>query len=115
CAAGPDYRPPVPPDVQLHNADGEAFAPGTAVAQWWGQFDDPVLEQLVNDTLLASPDLRLAMTRVRASRAVFSERRLDPWPHVGLATDGERSRQPDAAGGGIDEAYSLGFDAGWEL
>lgn len=115
CAVGPDYRAPVPPEVHLHNSGGEAFAPGVAVAKWWGQFDDPVLEQLVNDTLLASPDLRLAMTRVRASRAVFSERRLDPWPHVGMAATGERAAQPDAAGGGIDEAYSLGFDAGWEL
>lgn len=115
CAAGPDYRAPVPPDVQLHNATGGAFAPGAAVAQWWSQFDDPVLEQLVNDALLASPDLRLAMTRVRAARAVFSERRLDPWPHVGASATGERTRQPDATGGGIDEVYSLGFDAAWEL
>src|SRR5690606_15504882 len=63
----------------------------------------------------ANPDLRLAMTRVRAARAVFSGRRLDPWPHVGMSATGERTRQPEAAGGGIDEVYSLGFDAGWEL
>lgn len=115
CAVGPDYRAPVPPDVNLGNAAGNAFAPGVAVVQWWAQFDDPVLEKLVNDSLLASPDLRLATTRVRAARAVFSERRLDPWPHVGAAATGERTRQPDAAGGGIDEVYTLGFDAAWEL
>jgi len=115
CAVGPDYRAPVPPDVNLHNATGEAFAPGVAVAQWWAQFDDPVLEKLVSDSLLANPDLRLAMTRVSAARAVFSERRLDPWPHVGAAATGDRTRQPDAAGGGIDEVYTLGFDAAWEL
>ncbi|RRN57180.1 TolC family protein [Pseudoxanthomonas sp. SGNA-20] len=115
CAAGPDYRAPVPPEVTLRNAAEEAFAPGVAVAQWWAQFDDPVLEKLVGDALLANPDMRLAATRVRAARAVFSERRLDPWPHVGVAATGERTRQPDAAGGGIDEVYSLGFDAAWEL
>jgi len=115
CAAGPDYRAPVPPEVTLRNAAEEAFAPGVAVAQWWAQFDDPVLEKLVSDALLANPDMRLAATRVRAARAVFSERRLDPWPHVGVAATGERTRQPDAAGGGIDEVYSLGFDAAWEL
>ncbi len=115
CAAGPDYRAPVPPEVTLRNAGEEAFAPGVAVAQWWAQFDDPVLEKLVGDALLANPDMRLAATRVRAARAVFSERRLDPWPHVGVAATGERTRQPDAAGGGIDEVYSLGFDAAWEL
>jgi efflux transporter, outer membrane factor (OMF) lipoprotein, NodT family len=115
CAAGPDYRAPVPPEVTLRNAAEEAFAPGVAVAQWWAQFDDPVLEKLVGDALLANPDMRLAATRVRAARAVFSERRLDPWPHVGVAATGERTRQPDAADGGIDEVYSLGFDAAWEL
>ena len=115
CAAGPDYRPPVPQDVTLHNATDEAFASGVPVSLWWSQFDDPVLERLVDDALLANPDLRLAMTRVRAARAVFSERRLDPWPHVGMGATGERTRQPDAAGGGIEEVYSLGFDAGWEL
>lgn len=115
CAAGPDYRAPVPREVTLRNAAEEAFAPGVAVAQWWAQFDDPVLEKLVGDALLANPDMRLAATRVRAARAVFSERRLDPWPHVGVAATGERTRQPDAAGGGIDEVYSLGFDAAWEL
>ncbi len=115
CAVGPDYRAPVPPDVHLGNATGEALAPGQPVGQWWEGFDDPVLAQLVADALLASPDLRLAMTRVQAARAVFSERRLDPWPHAGIAATGERTGQPDAAGGGISEAYSLGFDAGWEL
>lgn len=115
CAVGPDYRAPVPADVHLRHAQEEAFAPGVAVARWWTQFDDPVLERLVNGALLANPDLRLAMTRVQAARAVFVERRLEPWPHIGAAATGERVRQPDAAGGGIDEAYGLGFDAAWEL
>src|SRR5690606_41608340 len=29
CAVGPDYRAPVPPDVNLGNAAGNAFAPAS--------------------------------------------------------------------------------------
>ncbi|KAF1684974.1 RND transporter [Pseudoxanthomonas broegbernensis] len=115
CAVGPDYRAAAPAPVQLHNAQAPGTVADSPVAQWWRQFDDPVLERLVADALLANPDLRIAMTRVRAARAVFGERRLEPWPHVSAGAAGERTRPPDAAGGGIDEVYSLGFDAAWEL
>ena len=115
CAVGPDYRAAAPAPVELRNAQAPGTVADSPVAQWWRQFDDPVLDRLVTDALLANADLRLAMTRVRAARAVFGERRLDPWPHVSAAAEGERSRAPDAAGGGIDESWSLGFDAAWEL
>ena len=117
CAVGPDYRAAQPAPVELQ---GARQAPGVFAAQspeaaWWRQFEDPVLDRLVADALLANPDLRIALTRVQAARAVFVERRLDPWPHVGAGAEGERVRQPDAVGGGIEETYSLGFDAAWEL
>ncbi len=116
CAVGPDYRAPAPQAVELHNATVEGVQAGQSpVVEWWRQFEDPVLERLVSDALVANPDLRLAATRVQAARAVFTERRLDPWPHVGAGAEGERVRQPDAVGGGIEETYSLGFDAAWEL
>jgi len=116
CAVGPDYRAAAPAPVELQNAQMPGvYAGGSPVAEWWRQFDDPVLERLVADALLANPDLRIAMTRVQAARAVFTERRLDPWPHVVADAAGERTRQPDAAGGAIAEEYSLGFDAAWEL
>ena len=115
CAVGPDYRAAAPAPVELRNAQAPGTVADSPVAQWWRQFDDPVLDRLVTDALLANADLRLAMTRVRAARAVFGERRLDPWPHVSAGAGGERSRAPDAAGGGIEESWSLGFDAAWEL
>lgn len=115
CAAGPDYRAAAPAPVHLHGAQAGVYSAESPVAGWWRQFDDPVLERLVGDALIANPDLRIAMTRVQAARAVFSEQRLAPWPHVGAAAAGERSRQPDADGGAISGEYSLGFDAAWEL
>ncbi|GAB3505608.1 efflux transporter outer membrane subunit [Pseudoxanthomonas daejeonensis] len=116
CAVGPDYRASTPAPVQLHNAEAPVFATDSPVAEWWRQFEDPVLDRLVGDALVANPDLRIAMTRVQAARAVFVERGLDPWPHVQMDAGQVRGRQP--AGDGVRttvEEYSLGFDAAWEL
>lgn len=115
CTVGPDYRAVPPEQVRLQGAQEAVFTTQTPEAAWWRQFEDPVLDRLVADALLASPDVRIAMARVQAARAVFVERRLDPWPHAGAAGALERERRPDAAGGGIDETWSLGFDAAWEL
>jgi len=119
CAVGPDYRAAAPEPVQLRNAQAPGvFAEQSPVSQWWRQFDDPVLERLVDDSLTANPDLRIAVTRVQAARAVFVELRLEPWPHVTAGTDQLRTRQAsaDAAGTRVTtEEYSLGFDAAWEL
>ena len=118
CAVGPDYRAATPAPVQLHNAQAPVFAAGSPVAAWWRQFDDPVLDRLVGDALVANPDLRIALTRVQAARAVFVERGLDRWPHVQMEAGQVRGRQPAADAGGARatvEEYSLGFDAAWEL
>ncbi len=118
CAVGPDYRAAVPEPVQLHNAGAPGvFVADSPVAGWWRQFDDPVLDRLVGDALAANPDLRIAVTRVRAARAVFVDRRLDPWPHVTAGADQLRTgRSLDGTDARvITEDYSLGFDAAWEL
>ncbi|MBS1115865.1 MAG: efflux system, outer rane lipoprotein, NodT family, partial [candidate division NC10 bacterium] len=46
CAIGPDYRRPTvdtPPSWRV--TDGEAE--NVADTAWWGQFDDPVLDNLI--------------------------------------------------------------------
>ena len=115
---GPDYKAPVVPPASVQGAADPAFSSASPVASWWAQFDDPVLAQLVHDALGDNLDLRIAMARVRAARAVFSEQRLDQLPHVTAGGSQDRRKQPDPAQGGEragSETYQLGFDAGWEL
>lgn len=119
---GPDYVAPAETPTSLENASLErapnaAFVAGEhPIATWWGQFDDPVLDQLVRDSLLANPDLRVAVARVQEARAVFSERRLDLAPHVPVGVEQTRSKQPvEGAGRVLTETYSAGFDAAWEI
>ncbi|KLD78055.1 efflux transporter outer membrane subunit [Xanthomonas hyacinthi] len=119
CASvGPNYRAPEPAPVTLQGAAAPVFVTTSPVASWWTQFDDPVLEQLVHQSLVANLDLRIALSRVHEARAVFAEQRLDQAPHVTANGDYSRGKAPDADAGGarvLTESYSLGFDAGWEL
>jgi NodT family efflux transporter outer membrane factor (OMF) lipoprotein len=115
---GPDYKaPPVQP-VQLQGTADPAFSSMSPVADWWSQFNDPVLTQLMHGALAGNLDLRIAMARVRMARAAFTEQRLDQLPHVTAGGSQDRRKQPDASRGGervFSETYQLGFDAGWEL
>lgn len=115
---GPDYKAaPVEP-VSLQGAADAAFSSAPPVANWWAQFDDPVLAQLVQGALGENLDLQIGMARVRAARAAFTEQRLDQLPHVTAGGSQDRRKQPDASVGGervYSETYQTGFDAGWEL
>lgn len=115
---GPDYVAPTAPPVTLHEVQDVAFTADSPVGAWWSQFDDPVLEQLVRDALVANHDLRVSVARVQQARAVFSESRLDQLPHV--TADGSYNRahqQTDSSNGErvLYESAQLGFDASWEI
>ncbi|WFC41403.1 efflux transporter outer membrane subunit [Pseudoxanthomonas sp. SE1] len=113
---GPDYVAPQTAPATLQHAASAGYVADHPVATWWGQFDDPVLDQLVRESLLANPDVRIAIARVNEARAVFSERRLDLAPHVTAAVEGTRTKQPVEGQGRVEtDSYSAGFDAAWEL
>ena len=113
---GPDYTAPQTAPAALQHAASAGYVADHPVATWWGQFDDPVLDQLVRDSLLANPDVRIAISRVNEARAVFSERRLDLAPHVTAGVEGTRTKQPVEGQGRVEtDSYSAGFDAAWEL
>ncbi|MBD9470148.1 efflux transporter outer membrane subunit [Pseudoxanthomonas sp. PXM01] len=113
---GPDYAAPQTAPATLQQAGAVDYVGDHPVAAWWSQFDDPVLDQLVREALLANLDVRIAVSRVNEARAVFSERRLDLAPHVTMGVEGTRSKQPVEGQGRVEtDSYSAGFDAAWEL
>ncbi|MEG8128435.1 efflux transporter outer membrane subunit [Xanthomonas hortorum pv. gardneri] len=118
CAVGPDYRPDPPAAVTLQGAQDAAYSAESPVGNWWSQFDDPVLEQLVRDGLFANHDLRIAVSRVKQARAVFVERRLDQAPHITAQGSFDRREQQQVIAGNqrfLTEQTTLGLDAAWEL
>src|SRR3546814_18019030 len=65
CAVGPDYvRPDMPVPQRFAGVDGTAStAMPAADAEFWHRFDDPLLDRLVDDALLANHHLRIALAR----------------------------------------------------
>ena len=118
CAVGPDYKAPETAPAVLRNADSEVFTAASPEADWWRQFEDPVLDQLVARALSANLDVRVALARVAEARALFTDTRLDQLPRVQVAGASTQSKQQQPAFSDQrmeNETYSVGFDAAWEL
>lgn len=74
CALGPDYRtPPSKLAADFENAAGDhAQEPPR---EFWRRFDDPILNQLVEDALKALPDA-ISFRNPSASEDASSSKRL---------------------------------------
>jgi multidrug efflux system outer membrane protein len=118
CAAGPTYRAPQTPPAVLQNAVSTQFVARNPEAAWWQEFADPELDSLIGRALAANLDLRMALDRVRAARAVFKGSQYDYAPHVPVSAAYTHSdeQQPGFGLARINaESDSLGFDATWEI
>jgi NodT family efflux transporter outer membrane factor (OMF) lipoprotein len=122
CAAvGPDYVPPVL-DVpagwsrldESVQPMARADAPGD-LSQWWKNLSDPLLAELIDEALQASPDLRSARARLREARARRVVAGADRFPGVTASGSASRSRSSEEIGGATRNFFSAGFDASWEL
>ena len=118
CAVGPRYHAPEPAAAAIANASAAGFETRTPDSTWWHEFGDPTLDGLMVRALAGNLDLRIAIDRVRAARAVFVEQKFDYAPHVTADGAYARSREqvPGFGSSRTDiESASLGFDAAWEL
>jgi len=118
CAVRTTPPAPAPHSTALAGWDASAFSDQPYDARWWRQLEDPVLEQLETDALIANHDVRSALARLDQARAVFDEDRRKQYPTVtvGASVDVRGQAQP----GFTDEpqrinTYRAGFDASWEI
>lgn len=101
CMLGPDYvKPELASDAtaqaQLHRAAQAGVQPATPPSQWWRALNDPLLDQLVDEALRNSPDLRAAQAKLLASRALQRQRRAEQLPSVGAAAGYANIKAPDS-------------------
>lgn len=129
CAVGPDYvRPNVPTPDHFARADAAAATPTAADialreadAEFWRGFDDPQLTWVVEESLAANHDLRIALSRYDRANALLRESKFDRFPTVtanGEASDARSSadQAPGVSRADRDsESYSAGVSAAWEL
>ncbi|WP_407292403.1 efflux transporter outer membrane subunit [Stutzerimonas zhaodongensis] len=90
CSSVQERPQPDVPDSWFH-AVREQPADVEALADWWQQFDDPTLTQLVREALQNNRDIRLAMLRVDTARAQLRQARAGLFPTFDLP--GSASRQ----------------------
>jgi outer membrane protein, multidrug efflux system len=120
CAVGPNYvKPATAVAPKFVAAADSAFSADEAQARFWTQFNDPTLNQLVEEALASNHDLRIALGHLVQARALRHQAQFDLAPTV-TASGGytkERFPQVDSPTGQplSTRFYDAGFDAFWEL
>ena len=116
CAIGPNYSKP---EVQVPVAYKEAgdwvvAKPADAVpkGKWWEVFNDPILNDLMEQVSVTNQTLKAAEARYTSSRAQVAGARSGLFPTIGGGADAGRSRRGEA---GQTKSYSVTLDARWEL
>ncbi len=86
---GPDYEKPLVETPETWRfTDAEASAVVNTL--WWTQFEDPVLDELIDQALRANLDVRNAAARVEQFAARLNISRSDFFPQVGYGVNGDR-------------------------
>ncbi|HEK1009389.1 TPA: TolC family protein [Pseudomonas putida] len=119
CAVGPDYQAPaIEPAHMDSTVQAKAFDRSRFESVWWKQFDDPVLNQLVQASLEGNRDLRVAFARLKSARAIRDDAANDQLPVVTSRASSEvgKGQVPGETEQRVNsERYDLGLDMAWEL
>jgi multidrug efflux system outer membrane protein len=119
CMVGPNYQQPqLPVPAAFTNQTPEGLSTDGIETLWWRGFQDPILDQLVDQALTHNHDVRVATARLREARALRTETTFDRYPTVTSQASYTRQRTSEALSplGDRDlELYDAGFDASWEL
>ena len=121
CTVGPDYRRPAA-DTPRSWRFAEEDTKDLVDTRWWEQFNDPVLNGLINIALTQNKDLKIATARLEEFRGRYELARAALFPQVGAG--GSAGRQRSSALGPVPlpatvdnpvELYLGSAYASWEL
>jgi len=128
CAVGPDHVRPtlaLPQSFDTGRTPEATDAAATGVprvdAAFWQAFGDPQLDALVEDTLVANHDLRIALARFDRANALLRGAGFDRLPTLTASATAASSRvSADQAPGVARDArdtdsFDVGIGASWEL
>ena len=91
CMVGPDYVKPKVEAPAKYMYEPQQVAE-TANSQWWGQFDDPVLDQLIADALANNKNVKIAAANVEQAAGVLTTTRAPLYPQVNYQGNAARQR-----------------------
>lgn len=119
CAAvGSTYeRPELTPPTNFRFTTAPDQAQSLADAPWFEVFDDPTLQALIKEAIVANLDLRVAVARVEEARARAGIARSFLYPEVnavaGYTTRAATSTEDDE--GDTRQSWNYGFQLAWEI
>lgn len=124
CGLVPHYQRPdldLPPAAQVADPGGER-AQYAAMQGWWRQFQDPVLNQLVDEALTGNLDIALQAAHIQEARAQLSLTQSVFYPDFNIGLSGSRTHNAQATGSGgqggaagPNRSYNLSASLGYEL
>lgn len=120
CTPMKTYEQPEVAEVGVFPAEiaQQRFDAAEPVVAWWNKFEDPILNQLIEEGIENNLDVRVAWHRLREARALLRAQGFDRLPTVTAGGAAETVRESKALFPRPDntyELYDVGFDAFWEI
>jgi len=121
CAVGPDYQVPATPEPQAFSGGEDILAGRTDQQRFWKGFDDPLLEQLIAQTLTSNLTLEEALARYERAAALLYGAERDQWPSLTASASAteqhlaEIEQSPPGTGPERVQRFQAGVVASWEL
>jgi multidrug efflux system outer membrane protein len=121
CAVGPDYRRPevpIPASYQFESGD----ASDTANTEWWRQFEDPVLDALIEEALANNKNVKISAANVEQAAGLLIQTRSPIFPQLNYSGIAERQRITELGATPLSSAvpnpqtaYQVLASASWEI
>lgn len=116
CAVGPGYSGPGTAAPAAWQSVLPHEGKAGAMRDWWQQFNDPAVAQLIAFAEADSPSLAKAWAGIEKARATLSTARSGGLPSVDGSASLTRSRQQSVPGAATTgTTRSTGLDAAWEI
>lgn len=122
CMLGPKKSLP---DMQMPASYAEISMENPSsqeLGAWWKQFQDPVLDNLVEEALSNNLDIQIALERICEMRGTLRISSSKLWPSLDFFGAGGRIKpsQDPARNSllpalGVLDLFTIGFDASWEI
>ncbi len=100
---------------KAYQSSGSEDATQFSASQWWLNFNDATLNDLMLKTLEGNLDLAQGVARLQQALSISRQRRADRLPNVSLQGSAGRSRQVSAAGESEGNSHSYSLAAGYEV
>ena len=91
CMVGPNYHRPDVNTPQSYRYE-EKDAQNTANTDWWKEFNDPVLDSLIIESLANNLNVQIAAANIEQAAGVLTQTRSALFPQVSYAGSGVRER-----------------------